>query len=325
MAGFLARLQERAEFMLKNAKAIRRKLRSAVWKLTHSETREGDPMDEISDEEFVVLAHLVILGRQPDPAGFDYYLTRLRGQIVDRRMFARMLTESEEFKSTYRPTFADRLHVARKKMISLLPQADCVVDLGGSCPTDIEGALHAMGYPYRPKRLIIVDLPFDTRMVVPVDFSEDGKLVRDFGTIEYVHSSMADLSKIESGVADLVFSGQSIEHVTWDEADSVIRQVHRVLKPGGCFWLDTPNGILCRIQMPDEFIHPEHKHEYRPEALALKLKRGGFEIEETKGICPMPSSVRDGEFYPEEIFEQPLLSDNPEVCYCFYITCRKPA
>jgi SAM-dependent methyltransferase len=279
--------------------------------------------DSISHHDFIVMAFLVILNRLPDENGIQYYLERLNGYLINRQQFIHFLYESAEYSSRFEPKFPDRLHEARKEFVKTLPQAECIVDLGGACPTVLEGALYTNGYPYRARRLIIVDLPFDTRMIIPRDFQEE-KIVREYGVIEYVHSSMTDLSAIEDGIADLVFAGESIEHVTEDEVDSVIAEARRVLKPGGYFCLDTPNSKLTRIHSPDQFIHPEHKVEYTPGELIERLKDGGFVVLETGGICPMPETAETGVFDQTEVFRMPALSDDPDISYCFYAKCQKP-
>lgn len=284
---------------------------------------EGNVLASISHHDFIVLAFLVILNRLPDEGGIQYYLQRLEGQLFDRQQFIHFLYESAEYRSRFEPKFPDRLHEARMEFVKTLPKAECIVDLGGACPTVIEGALYTNGYPHRARRLIIVDLPFDSRMIIPQDF-EEGKITRNYGTIEYVHSSMIDLSAIEDGIADMVFAGESIEHVTAGEAAAVIAEARRVLKPGGYFCLDTPNAKLTRIHSPDDFIHPEHKVEYIPDDLIEMLKHGGFEVLETGGICPMPETARTGVFDETEAFRTPALSEDPDLSYCFYVKCRKP-
>lgn len=287
------------------------------------QSQQGNPFDSISNRDFIVLAFLLILNRRPDDAGTEYYLKRLDGGLINRQQFIHFLFESEEYRQKFAPKFSDRLHEARQEFVKTLPKADCIVDLGGACPTVPEGALYASNYPYRAKRLIIVDLPHNDRMVNPLDFQEE-RLVRDYGVIDYVHSSMADLSAIEDDLADLVFSGESIEHVNRDEAALVITEARRVLKPGGYFCLDTPNSKLTRIHCPTEFIHREHKVEYAPNELIDMLQKGGFEIVETGGICPMPETLRSGVFDETEVFRMPALSDEADISYCFYVKCRKP-
>ncbi|HEY3024874.1 MAG TPA: methyltransferase domain-containing protein [Pyrinomonadaceae bacterium] len=279
--------------------------------------------DSVSHHDFIVMAFLLILNRLPDESGIRYYLERLDGYLINRQQFIQYLFESPEYNSRFEPKFPDRLHEARKEFIKTLPEAECIVDLGGACPTVLEGALYTNGYPYRAKKLIIVDLPFDTRMIIPRDFREE-KLIREYGVIEYIHSSMTDLSAIEDGIADLVFAGESIEHVTVAEAASVIAEARRVLKPSGYFFLDTPNSKLTRIHSPDQFIHPEHKVEYTPAELIEMLKDGGFVVIETGGICPMPESARTGVFDETEVFRMPALGNDADLSYCFYAKCQKP-
>jgi len=280
-------------------------------------------LDTISHHDFVVLAFLMILNRLPDEGGIQYYRERLDGNLINRQQFIQFLIESPEYLTRHEPQFPDRLHEARQEFIKTLPQAECIVDLGGACATVPEGALYTHGYPHRARRLIIVDLPLDTRMIIPRDFREE-TIVRDEGAIEYIHSSMTDLSAIEDGIADLVFAGESIEHVTQEEAVGAIAEARRVLKPGGYFCLDTPNSKLTRIHSPDQYIHPEHKLEYTPAELTGMLTEGGFVVIETGGICPMPESAETGVFDPSEAFRTPLLSDDADTSYCFYVKCQKP-
>ena len=51
------------------------------------------------------------------------------------------------------------IHNARVKLVATqLPQADVIVDLGGAA-----APIYEMGYPYKFKKLIVVDLPPDDR------------------------------------------------------------------------------------------------------------------------------------------------------------------
>src|SRR5438445_210082 len=86
-------------------------------------------------------------------------------------------------------------------------------------------------------------------------------LIPRAGPIRYPYQSMTDLTGIDSGTVDLVYSGQSIEHVTEADGDVVLREVARVLRVGGWFAVDTPNGRATRAQQAD-FIDPDHEVEY---------------------------------------------------------------
>ncbi len=81
----------------------------------------------------------------------------------------------------------------------------------------------------------------------------------------------------------MVYSGQTIEHVTEADGDTVVREAFRVLAPGGWFCLDTPNGPLWRLRS-DEPMNHDHKIEYAAAQLVAKLERAGFEVTECKGL-----------------------------------------
>ena len=60
--------------------------------------------------------------------------------------------------------------------------------------------------------------------------------------------------------------------------------VHKILKPGGVFCLDTPNRRVTRLHYPDTYSHPDHKIEYTAELLSEKLTGHGFSIVERFGV-----------------------------------------
>jgi ubiquinone/menaquinone biosynthesis C-methylase UbiE len=144
------------------------------------------------------------------------------------------------------------------------------------------------------------------------------------GRIRYLHASMTDLAALESGSVDLVFAGQSIEHITEEEARGVMREVFRVLQAGGHFCLDTINGPVARLHSPDRFLHPEHKVEYAVSHLVAQLHLAGFRVQAVKGIVPMPRSLRTGVYDEREFFDNAHLSDDAESSFLFCVHCVKP-
>ncbi len=281
------------------------------------------------DDLFLRTAYRVYLKREPDEDGRQYYLQALQRGHMSRKDVLRSLVRSNEFRSIYglpvHPLNA--LHQARMMLVRYhLPLAEVIVDLGGASTGHPEGALLAMGYPHHPRKIYIVDLP-------PSQRSSDvtnAKLYESFLTVDgiqihYLYQSMADPLPLESASVDLVWSGESIEHVTEAEADIVCQEVYRILKPGGCFCLDTPNASLTRLQSPEKLIHPEHKKEYYVHEFRSKLERWGFKIVEVKGICPMPESLRSGIFNYRELVANIRLSDNPEEGYLFFVKAVKPS
>lgn len=215
-------------------------------------------------------------------------------------------------------------HQARLKLVqNELPAAQRILDLGGASGSDPQGSLLAMGYPYHPKRIDIVDLPIAERF-----FQSDAPPIEQYTTahateIRYHYISMTDLSTFADQTFDLVWSGQSIEHITQAEADLVIQEVYRVLKPGGYFCLDTPNRQLTLLQVRQGFVHPEHKFEYLPSELAAKLSDRAFRVVAQKAVSPMPMSYATGRFSRLELIRAINLGDDPTLGYSFYLNGQK--
>src|SRR6185295_988835 len=122
----------------------------------------------------------------------------------------------------------------------------------------------------------------------------------------------------------MVWSGESIEHITLAEAGEMLGEVWRVLKPGGYFCLDTPNRNITQIQSPEQLIHPEHKLEYTVPQLTNNLSEAGFRVNRVLGLVPMPRTAKSGTFNWFELSRNAHFSDNAEICYLFYVQCIKP-
>jgi len=280
-------------------------------------------LHRLSNEDFVALCYELILGRTADSVGSDHHLELLR-QGVPREQILEGFIRSKEFSYRYRGVSpSDKLHHARMQWVRALPAAECIVDLGGASVTHREGALFAMGYPHEPETLFVFDLPLLERLEQP-KFQHQDIMTRGRTSIRYMLTGMVDLSAIPGQSVDLAFSGESIEHVSEDEADRVCREAYRVLKPDGFFCFDTPNARLTRLQSPTELIHPEHKKEYIRAELEEKVLRAGFRIEQVGGVCPMERSLESERFDEEEMMENPVVSDKPDNCYVIFFKCRKP-
>jgi len=197
--------------------------------------------------------------------------------------------------------------------------------LGGAAIGSPEGALLAMGYPHKPHQISIIDLPPDERLYGPRGAEAANTYVTVDGIhVDYHYSSMTDMSPFADNSIDLVWSGESIEHISEVEGDLVCQEAYRILKPGGYFCLDTPNAALTRIKSPDEFIHPEHQKEYLVSELRDKLARCGFEVVEEKGLCAMLNTLQTGQFDHRELACNISVSDHAESGYLFYLKAMKP-
>ncbi len=274
---------------------------------------------------FVRAVYRSCLRREPDASGESFYLQALQQRRMRKVDVLRAVLESNEFKHIYDLPVSplNALHQARMMLVQKhLPKAQFILDLGGTADDHPEGALLVMGYPYKPAEIIIVD------PVLPKSLREYGRnpewTTPEGVLIRYYQGSMTDLSWIPDESMDLVFSGESIEHISEAEAQIVCMQVYRILRSGGYFCLDTPNAALTRLQSPENLIHPEHKKEYLIHEIREMLKRSNFLIAEEIGICPMPLSLSQRSFDPGELVQNVGLSKNPEEAYLFFVKAVKP-
>jgi SAM-dependent methyltransferase len=131
---------------------------------------------------------------------------------------------------------------------------------------------------------------------------------------------MTDLGGLADGSFDLIYSGQSIEHVTEDEADKVLAEARRVLRPGGILAVDTPNGPVCRLKQA-AFIDPDHKVEYSHAQLSAKLEAAGFRIVRAHGLNHAGGSVEAGRFDTADVARHWGLFDDIERCRLLAYVC----
>jgi len=246
---------------------------------------------ELPPDEAVRMAYNVMLRREPDPMGrADFEGRLLAGAVTPERMVDEIRGSEEFIYDVRTSSLGHSIHAGRCAFIQSLPKAARILDLGGTHKYNEAGAMVRMGYPYAFEKLVIVDLPNDDRhpiyqddVVSARDVTEEPAVQTRLGPVSYRYHSMIDLSGIAEGSFDLVYMGQSIEHVTEADGDTVLAEVHRVLRPGGHLALDTPNGRVTRRQQA-AFVDPDHEVEYTYEELAEKLKRAGFDVVEAKGM-----------------------------------------
>jgi hypothetical protein len=275
-------------------------------------------------ERFVTRAYELILKRPPDAEGLEHHTRALRLGDVSPLDFVQGMFESPEYQSVGKLGALQSLHQARQMMVRQLPKADTILDLGGAADDFPAGALVLMGYPYPFRRLTIVEPPRDYRHDIYRDVVSDetDTVQSPLGEVRYHFGSMADLSAFADASIDLVFSGESFEHVTRDEAQIVLREALRVLKPGGSFCFDTPNRAITGIQCPECYINPDHKYEYTADEIFDMVAASGMTVSEAKGICRMPKTVESGVFDAREMVENCGLYDDVPSCYLMYFRCR---
>jgi SAM-dependent methyltransferase len=217
------------------------------------------------------------------------------------------------------------LHQERCRLVRNLPAAEVIVDLGGVEPNDPRGCLVVMGYPHRFRSLTIVDVPPNQSLEQQRAEGQFETVETSLGPVRYVYAPMQELShaRIETGSVDLVWMGQSIEHISEPDLDRLLPEVHRVLKPQGWFCFDTPNRRVTRAQVPHGYIHPDHKIEYEVTALREKLVRAGFGVVRVAGLGLARGAAEGAGFSTAELLDNMPLNDDPERSYVLYFESRR--
>ena len=196
-----------------------------------------------SPQDVLDLVYELILGREPDGAGTASFLEGMRnGTLTPQELAAVAIASGEWWSVTPFPGLGPSLHFSRMMFVRSLPPAKRILDLGGTSLGNATGALVLMGYPYPFDDLVVIDLPSEERNELYREAASREVTQTALGPVRYRYHSMADLSDFADASVDLVYSGQSIEHVPVDVGDTVLSEVRRVLRPGGYLGLDTPNA-----------------------------------------------------------------------------------
>ncbi|HXW36149.1 MAG TPA: methyltransferase domain-containing protein [Acidimicrobiales bacterium] len=296
---------------------------SRRWRPSYERSRASarTEFDRLPNDEAVRLAYNILLRREPDPSGAAYYTQLLDDGAISRWTMVENLMSSPECQSVEFSDLLSSMHLSRNQFVRTLPKAARILDLGGTDQADEQGALVSLGYPYDFERLTVVDLPPDDRHdIYRAGVWKHTESKR--GPVDYAHHSMTDLSAYDEGQFDLVYSGQSIEHVTEEEGEEVFEEVNRVLDRRGWFCLDTPNGPPWRLIGP-ELINPDHKIEYSHAQLSASLEKHGFEVVEAKGLNYVGTSIAEGVFDEREAARNIGLYDDPESCLHLAYKCRR--
>jgi len=307
---------------LRLGRRVARKLgREAKLQLTRRFTYESLP-----HETALRLSYEIMLGREPDDEGTRYFLENLASGVLKITDVPQAIRGSEEFQNFVRfrgSMLGFSIHAGRSQFIKTLPKASRIVDIGGTHLHRAEGAMYWLGYPYPFEELTIIDLHPDERHVIYRAGLNPDRVDTDLGPVRYRYHSMTDLSAFDDDSVDLVYSGQSFEHVTPDDGQIVLKEVFRILRPGGHLALDTPNARVTRIQQ-EGFIDPDHKVEYTYPELRALLTTAGFEIVTAKGLNLGERTVETGVFDADEVAGHSGLFDELESCYILCVVVRKP-
>lgn len=159
-----------------------------------------------------------------------------------------------------------QVHRRLKKLVCALPQRPRLLDVGGRKSPSTIGV---------PATVVISDLPRESELQKNLNLGINDRIVQQTlqrrSNIENMVYDDMTCSNLEDASYDGVLSVEVLEHVEEDEA--FVRNVARVLKPGGFFLMTTPNGDFVKNANPD------HKRHYLRQQLHNLLARHFDEVQ----------------------------------------------
>ena len=312
-----ARRSDRLRTTVRSARRL--KLRVADTRRAVSLLRTGPSFENVPTKTAIRLAYEILLDRRPDETGLRTFSDHLAASLSRRGMVSSLIGSDEFALHAFRE-LSPSLHFSRGVFVRSLPPARRILDLGGSSSYNKAGALVSFGYPYPFEELVIVELPADQRHEHYARVIEGDRLETHLGPVTFRYHSMTDLGGLPGESFDMVYSGQSIEHVTEEEGDKVLLEARRVLRPGGILAIDTPNNPIGRLRSA-RYVDPDHKVEYSHAEFSAKLEAAGFRILRAHGLNHAGASVAKGKFDFADTAAHWGLYDDVERCYLLAYVC----
>jgi Methyltransferase domain len=107
--------------------------------------------------------------------------------------------------------------------------------------------------------------------------------------VVWIANTAGAMPELGDSVADLLFSGQNIEHLWSEDVAGFLLESHRVLADNGLLVVDSPNR---RITAKLGWSQPEHTIEFEASEMIELLELAGFDVQRKFGIwlCEDPAS-----------------------------------
>ena len=148
--------------------------------------------------------------------------------------------------------------------------------------------------------------------------------------VKWIANTAGNMSDVETNSADLVFAGQTVEHLWHDELAGFFIESSRVLHEGGRLIFDSPNR---RVTMKARWNHPEHTVELIHEEAIELCNLAGFELVRCVGhwlcldgsdepsLLPLTEITDDGEWNASRRVAEG--EAQPEAAFSWWIEARR--
>ena len=99
--------------------------------------------------------------------------------------------------------------------------------------------------------------------------------------VRWIANYLGDLRDVASGEVDLVFAGQTVEHMWPEDLAGFLCESHRVLSPDGWLVLDSPNRLITtRLG----WHQPQHTAELSVDEVVRLVGAAGFDVVDVRGV-----------------------------------------
>jgi SAM-dependent methyltransferase len=99
--------------------------------------------------------------------------------------------------------------------------------------------------------------------------------------VTWIAANVAAMPEVTDATADLLFSGQNIEHLFGDDLPEFLLEAARVVRPGGHLVMDSPNREIANLLC---WSMNEHTIELTPQEARDLVALAGFETTSLRGI-----------------------------------------
>lgn len=214
--------------------------------------------------------------------GSDEYERRRKHYEVEKRLARQILESSRE----------ERAQVAQEAYAELFREIPWHPQLAAGAQAESEHVVHTLQRigPWVPDAVELLEIGCGSgellaaiaprcERCVGIDMSLEALPELEMpANLELLEMDAMDL-KFGDASFDVALSIHVLEHLHPDDVDDHLREVHRVLRPGGAYLLETPNRLTGPHDISrgfDRVATGFHLKEYTYGALAAKLRENGF-------------------------------------------------